>query len=133
MATYQWEPILTNIYNMNEMSKTKMMTFYVEGPDWEHKISIDPTLFEDERSQLFEAATLAIEIQIKELKQSEEFNLGPILLVKKSKTAKKEAFFNVYLCLVNAAQYKLAEEFRLSYKKSSGQDLADDTNGYSYE
>ena len=67
MAMYQWEPILTNIYNMNEMSKTKMMTFYVEGPDWEHKISIDPTLFEDERSQLFEAATLAIEIQIKEL------------------------------------------------------------------
>lgn len=118
---------------MNEMSKTKMMSFYVEGPDWEHKVSLNPELFDDERSQMFEAATLGIETQMRTLKESEELNLGPIVLVRKGKNSKKEAFVNVYLCLVNTGQYKLAEEFRTTYKTSSGQDLAEDSTGYSYE
>ena len=46
---------------MNKMSKEKTISFFVEGPDWEHTVSLDPTIFDDERSQLFEAATLAIE------------------------------------------------------------------------
>ena len=116
---------------MDKMSnKIKMLSFYVEGPDWGHNISLDPVLFDDERAQMFEAATLGIEKQIKE---SEELNLGPILLVRKSKTAKKEAMVNAFLCLVNIGQYALAENLRNNFKKSSGQDLAEDKNGYSYE
>lgn len=115
---------------MRKMSKTKMMTFYVEGPDWGHNVSLDPELFDDERSQMFEAATLAIE---KQMRESEELNLGAILLVKRSKTAKKEAMVNAFLCLVNIGQYVLAENLRENFKKSSGQDLAEDKHGYSYE
>ena len=127
----QLEQILTNIYNMNEMSKTKMMTFYVEGPDWEQNVSLDPTLFDDERSQLFEAASLAIEKQMKiPLEDDEDFNLGALLLVRKSKTAKKEAMVNAYICLVNVGQYQLAEELRANFKKETGNDLASDKTGY---
>ncbi len=111
------------------MSKPKLMNFYVEGPDWEHPVSLDPTVFEDERSQLFEAATLGVE---KQLKSADVFNVGAVILVKKSKTAKKEALVNAYLCLVNIGQYVLAEELRKSFKKESGQDLAADQQGYSY-
>ena len=114
---------------MNEMSKTKMMTFYVEGPDWGHNVSLDPTLFDDERSQLFEAATLAIE---KQMKEGEELNLGALLLVRKSKNAKKEAMVNAYLCLVNVGQYQLAEELRANFKKETGNDLAADKMGYEF-
>ena len=115
---------------MNKMSKTKMLSFYVEGPDWGHSVSLDPVIFDDERAQMFEAATLAIE---KQMKEAEELNLGAILLVKKSKTAKKEAMVNAFLCLVNIGQYVLAENLRENFKKSSGQDLSEDKNGYSYE
>jgi hypothetical protein len=48
---------------MKKMSKPKAMTFYVEGPDWEQSVSVDPTVCEDERAQLFEAATRAVETQ----------------------------------------------------------------------
>jgi hypothetical protein len=111
-----------------DMSKTKMMTFYVEGPDWGHNVSLDPELFDDERAQYIEAASLAVEKQLKE----EDMNLGAIIIVKKSKSAKKEALVNAYLCLVNVGQYKLAEELRANFKKSSGQDLAEDKMGYSF-
>ena len=107
-----------------------MLSFYVEGPDWGHNVSIDPELFDDERAQMFEAATLAIE---KQMKESDELNLGAILLVRKSKAAKKEAMVNAFLCLVNIGQYVLAENLRENFKKSSGQDLSEDKNGYSYE
>jgi hypothetical protein len=79
---------------------------------------------------MFEAATLAVE---KQMKESDELNLGPILLVRKSKAAKKEAMVNAFLCLVNIGQYVLAENLRENFKKSSGQDLSQDKNGYSYE
>jgi hypothetical protein len=115
---------------MNKMSKTKMLSFYVEGPDWGHTVFLNPELFDDERAQMFEAATLAIE---KQMKESDELNLGPILLVRKSKSAKKEAMVNAFLCLVNIGQYVLAENLRENFKKSSGQDLSQDKNGYSYE
>ncbi len=114
---------------MNKMSKEKTTTFYVEGPDWEHTVSLDPTIFEDERSQLFEAATLAVE---KQMKAAELLNVGAIILVRKSKAAKKEAMVNAYICLSNAGQYALAENLRNNFKKESGQDLALDENGYSY-
>jgi hypothetical protein len=110
------------------MNKTKMMSFYVEGPDWGHSVSIDPELFFDERSQIIEAATAGVEKQI----DADEFNLGAIVIVKKNKTVKKEALVNAYLCLVNIGKYKMAEDLRANFKKSSGQDLAEDKNGYSF-
>lgn len=111
------------------MSKTKIMNFYVEGPDWTQTVSLDPELLETERDRLIEAATLGIE---KQIKVAEELNLGAIILVRRSKTAKKEAMVNSYLCLVNAGHYKLAENLRKDFKKSSGQDLSEDKNGFSY-
>lgn len=111
------------------MSKTKMMNFYVEGPDWDHTVSLDPTLFDDERAQVIEAASLAIE---KQMRDADDLNLGAIIIVKRSKSAKKEALVNAYLCLVNVGQYKLAEELRKNFKNSSGQDLAEDKMGYSF-
>lgn len=111
------------------MSKTKMMSFYVEGPDWGHSVSIDPELFDDERSQYFEAASLALE---KQMRDNEDMNLGAIIIVKKSKAAKKEVFVNAYLCLVNIGYYKHAEELRATFKKESGNDLAEDKMGYSF-
>jgi hypothetical protein len=115
--------------NSDMSNKTKIMSFYVEGPDWAHSVSLDPELFDDERAQLFEAASLALEKQIKE---NEDMNLGAIIIVKKSKAAKKEAFVNAYLCLVNIGHYKLAEELRTNFKKESGNDLAEDKMGYSF-
>ena len=106
-----------------------MLSFYVEGPDWEHTVSINSDVFFDERAQLFEAATLAVE---KEMKTATSLNVGAIILVKKSKTAKKEAMVNAYLCLVNVGQYRLAEDLRQNFKKQSGQDLALDETGYSF-
>jgi hypothetical protein len=114
---------------MKKMSKPKSMTFYVEGPDWEQNVSVDPTVCDDERSQLFEAATRAVE---KQIKSSDVLNVGAILLVRKSKTAKKEAMVNAYICLVNAGQHILAENLRMNFKTQSGTDLAMDENGYSY-
>ena len=112
---------------MNEMSKTKMMTFHVEGPNWEQNVSLDPNVFDDERSQLFEAASLAIEKQMKiPLEDDEEFLLGALLIVRKSKTAKKEALVSAYLCLVNVGQYQMAEQLRANFKKETGDDLASD-------
>jgi hypothetical protein len=110
------------------MNKTKMLSFYVEGPDWGHTVSVDPELFDNERAQIIEAATVGVEKQI----NSEEFNLGAIVIVKKTKTAKKEALVNAYLCLVNVGKYKLAEDLRANFKKNSGQDLAEDKTGYSF-
>lgn len=120
------------------MSKTKKLTFVVEGPDWEHSVSINPEIFDDERSQLLEAATRGLE---EEIKCAEKLNVGPILLVRpdtstkskqKSSEPVKEALVNAYLCLVNTGQYELAEDLRINYKKSSNQDLAMDDNGYSF-
>ena len=105
-----------------------MMSFYVEGPDWGHSVSLDPELFDDERSQLIEAASLAVERQMKE----DDMNLGAIIIVKKSKAAKKEALVNAYLCLVNVGQYKLAEDLRANFKKETGKDLAEDKMGYEF-
>ncbi len=110
-------------------NKTKTMNFYVEGPDWVQNVSVDPELLESERDRLIEAATLGIE---KQIEKAESLNIGAILLVKRSKTSKKEAMVNAYLCLVNAGHYKLAETLREDFKKNSGQDLAQDTNGFSY-
>jgi hypothetical protein len=114
---------------MNKMSKIKSATFYVEGPDWEQEVHVDPEVFDDERSQLFEAASQAIESQMKIAKN---LNLGPILLVRKTKTGKKEAMVNAYICLNNVGQYELAEHLRENFKRESGNDLAVDTEGYSY-
>lgn len=115
------------------MSKEKLITFFVEGPDWEHSVSMDPEIFDDERAQLFEAGTLAIEKQMAEVKADENLNLGAVLLVRKTKTAKKIAMVNAYLCLLNIGQYALAETLRENYKKSAdGKDLANDTIGYSF-
>lgn len=128
MAMCQLELNLINIYMNSNMSKTKMVSFYTEGPDWSHTVSIDPEIFDDERAQLIEAASLGVQKQMKE----DDFNLGAIVIVKKSKSSKKEALVNAYLCLVNLGQYELAENLRKNFKKSSGQDLAEDKNGYSY-
>jgi len=114
---------------MNKMSKEQTMSFFVEGPDWEYTVSLDPTIFDDERSQLFEAATLAIE---KQMKKDDDLNLGACILVRKSKASKKEAMVNAYLCLVNVGQYKLAEDLRNNFKESTKQDLADDKMGYTF-
>ena len=114
---------------MSKMSKPKLMTFHVEGPDWEHEVSVDPELFTAERAQIFEAATVGLE---KQIKTAETLNVGAIILVRKGKSVKKEAMVNGYLCLVNAGQHILAETLRQSFKKASGQDLALDENGYSF-
>lgn len=129
MATFHLETILTDMYNMNKMKKEKLTTYYVEGPDWEHTVSIDHAIFETESEQLFEAATRALEIQIASAKT---FNVGAVILVRKSKTAKKEAMVNGYICLCNMGNYKLAESLRANFNKETGQDLATDEIGYSF-
>lgn len=111
------------------MKKEKLVTFYIEGPDWEHSVALDPAIFEQEREQLLEAATQALE---KQIKVAETFNVGPVILVRKSKTAKKEALVNAYICLNNMGQYSLAEDLRKNFMKASGQDLAADEVGYSF-
>ena len=114
---------------MKKMSKPKLKTFYVEGPDWEQNVAVDPEICSDERAQLFEAATVAIE---KQIKSADTLNVGAILLVRTSKKAKKEAMVNAYICLINAGQHALAENLRINFKSQSGNDLAMDENGYSY-
>lgn len=116
------------MYMNRSMNKQKMLNFYVEGPDWSHTVSVDPEVFDDERSQIIEAASAGVEKQI----NADEFNLGAIVIVKKTKSTKKEALVNAYICLINVGRYKLAENLRQNFKKSSGQDLAEDKIGYSF-
>jgi len=114
------------------MSKEKKITFQIEGPDWVSEAVVDTSIFEDERSQIFEAATRGLEYQIK---NSDHVNVGAIILVRKGKKltkTTKEAMVNSYICLNNAAQYEIAETLRKNFKKTTGQDLAIDQVGYSY-
>lgn len=107
-----------------------MTTFYVEGPDWAVEVDVDTDIHDTERSQLIEAGTLAIEKQVKE---DCALKIGAAVIVKKSKNAKKGAFVNAYLCLNNASMFKVAENLRETFKKESkGNDLAVDTEGFSY-
>lgn len=113
---------------MSNMTKEKKITYSVEGPDWKTEIELDTEIFEAEGEQLFEAGTKALE---KLIAENDQLNIGTILLIKKHRST-KEAMVNAYICLNNAAQYKLAETLRENFKKQSGQDLALDENGYSY-
>ena len=116
---------------MEKMSKlTGMATYYVEGPNWTRKVDIDTDVFDTFESQLFEAASQAIE---KEIAESTNFDLGAILIVKKNKKAEKELLVNAYICLNNLGKYQLAETLRKNYKEQTGQDLAADKIGYSEE
>lgn len=111
-------------------SKAKTISYYVEGPNWAQNVELDVDVFDTLPSQLFEAGARAIE---QEIKKSDNFNLGALLIIKKSKKAKSEILVNAYICLVNAAQYKLAEDLRANYKKEHGADLAVDEQGFSEE
>lgn len=111
------------------MTKEKKISYYVEGPNWETNVYVDGEIHDDERSQLLEAGTLAIENRISE---EENLQLGAVLIVKKSKKSSKEALVNAYICLVNAGQYKIAENLRDTFKKETGNDLATDEKGFSY-
>jgi hypothetical protein len=113
---------------MTNMTKEKKITYRVEGPDWDTEVELDTEIYATEPEQLFEAGTRAIESMIG---ANDQLNIGAILLIKRPKSS-KEAMVNSYICLVNAAQYKLAEELRENFKKTSGQDLALDETGYSY-
>lgn len=116
---------------MSKMSsKTKTVTYYVEGPDWEQVVQVDPNAFDTLNAQIFEAATKAVE---QELKTPDNFNIGALLIVKKSKKAKAEHLVNAYICLNNAAQYSLAEDLRKNFKERTGQDIAADETGISQE
>jgi hypothetical protein len=113
----------------NEMSsKTKNVTYYVEGPDWVQTVSLDTNAFDTEEVQIIEAGTRAIE---QEMEKTDNFNIGAMLVIRKSKKAKTEKFVNAYLCLNNAAQYSLAEDLRKNYKAQTGNDLAVDDMGMS--
>ena len=46
------------------MTKEKKISYYVEGPNWETNVYVDGEIHDDERSQLLEAGTLAIELSI---------------------------------------------------------------------
>lgn len=109
-------------------SQTKTITYYVEGPDWVQPVSIDSEIFDTENSQLFEACARAIE---QELKKPTTFNIGALLIVKKTKNSKKEKLVNSYIALNNAAQYSLAEDLRKNFLSQSGQDLSKDDAGIS--
>lgn len=111
------------------MTKEKKVSYYVEGPNWETNVSLDAEIYDDERGQLLEAGTLAIE---KRIKEDGDLQLGAILIVKKSKRSHKEALVNAYICLINAGQYKIAENLRSTFKKETGNDLASDEKGFSY-
>jgi len=87
------------------------------------KCVLDPNAFDTEEAQLFEAGTKAIE---QEMERTENFNIGAMLIVKKSKKTRTEKFVSAYVCLNNAAQYSLAEDLRKNYKKQTGNDLAVD-------
>ncbi len=109
-------------------SKTKTITYYIEGPDWAHNIELDTEVFDTLPSQLFEAGTRAIE---KQMSITDKFNIGAVIIAKKSKKAKLEMLVNSYICLINAAKYGLAEDLRNNFKKETGQDLATDDAGFS--
>ena len=114
---------------MSKMTKQTKITYHVEGTDWNTDVELDAEIFETEKEQIFEAATRALEIRMAD---NEELSIGAIILVKKQRSP-KEAMVNAYICLNNAGKYKLAEELRENFKKSSGgQDLALDETGYSY-
>lgn len=113
---------------MNKMKQTAFATYYIEGPDWERSVEIDTEVFDTPASQLFEAASQAIE---KEIIESDNFNLGAILIVRKSKKQEKEMLVNAYICLNNVGKYELAENLRKNFKAETGQDLAVDEIGYS--
>ena len=113
------------------MTKEKDVIFYVEGSNWTKEVTIDLNVCTDERSQLIEAGTKAIELKLEG--DSGSLDVGPILLVRKGSNDAREAMVNTYLCLINAAQYKIAEDLRENYKKASnGKDLALDNTGYTY-
>lgn len=115
------------------MTKEKKISYYVEGPNWDTNVVVDGEVFDDERSQLLEAGTLAIEKRILEEKGDEgDLQLSAVLTVKKSKKSTKEALVNSYICLINAGQYKIAENLRDTFKKETGNDLASDEKGFSY-
>jgi len=111
------------------MMTREKTTFYIEGPDWINEVEIDTSLFDDDRSQLLEAGTMALE---KQLKISEDMNLGAIILIRKGRKNAKEAMVNSYICLNNAGQYKIAENLRVTFKDATGQDLSVDAEGFSY-
>ena len=118
---------------------TKLKTYYVEGPNWENEVQIDPAQYDgDERMLMLEIATLGIEKQLGDTGEEGEvsFDVGPLLIVReKTKSKKKpvkEAFVNSYICLLNCGQYKIGEALRENYKKASGQDLRLDENGVSF-
>ncbi len=111
------------------MTKEKKISYYVEGPNWETNVSLNAEIYDDERGQLLEAGTLAIE---KRVEEEGNLQLGAVLVVKKSKKSSKEALVNAYICLVNAGQYKIAENLRDTFKKETGNDLAADEKGFSY-
>jgi len=111
------------------MTKEKKVSYYVEGPNWELNVSVDAEIHDDERSQLLEAGTLAIENR---MNHELDLQLGAVLIVKKTKRSQKEALVNAYICLVNAGQYKIAENLRETFKKETGNDLATDDKGFSY-
>lgn len=100
-----------------------MVSYYVEGPDWSQNVSLDSDAFDTENVQIIEAGTRAIE---QEMKKTENFNIGALLIVKKGKKVKGEKLVNAYICLNNAAQYELAEDLRKNFKAQTGQDLAID-------
>lgn len=115
---------------MNKMKQTGLATYYIEGPDWERSVEIDTEVFDTFPSQLFEAASQAME---KEIAESDNFNLGAILIVKKGKKPEKELLVNAYICLNNIGKSELAENLRKSFREETGQDLAVDEIGYSEE
>jgi len=104
----------------------KSIEYHVEGPDWMHSVKIDPEIFEFDKDQYIEAASRAIELQMK----VETINLGPIVIVRKGKS-KKEAMVNSFICLNNISQFKVAQMLRKNFmKQSNGQDLAMDNDGF---
>jgi hypothetical protein len=129
MEMSRWEQNLIDIYIMSKMSsKTKTVTYQVEGPDWVHTVMVEADIFETEQERLFEAGTRAIE---KEMKSPNTFNIGALLIIRKGKSSKNERLVNSYICLNNAALYNIAEDLRKNFKAQTGQDIATDTTGIS--
>lgn len=111
------------------MTQQKKVAYQVEGPGWTREVLVDSELHDDERSQLIEAGTLALEAKIKE---DEALSVGAVLSINKKGKKSKEALVNAYLCLINASQHKIAESLRQNFKKETGNDLAMDEKGFSY-
>lgn len=106
------------------------ITFCVEGPDWKETVSVDTDIFPDESTQLFEAATVAIEKNFK--LYGKKFKLGPMVQLKEKAGKKRTALVNAYVCLMNAGKPSLAERLNSRFKESEGQDLSIDDKGYSW-